>query len=276
MPGRQNNGEGRSRAAPWSIGAVPVAGGRLTFHRTGGSGPAIVLSHGLTDNGLCWSRFATALSPDYDLVMLDARGHGESSRIAGVVSYDPALDIAQAIEALGLIQPVVMGHSVGARATAAYANAFPDRVSKVILEDPPFMPPAGPSEARQDRFRRHVETFQSQSEAEIVTMGRTTSPDWHEDEFPAWATAKRQVDPAALPTYSRPWQEILAQIAVPTLLIYGEPDRGGIVTPAIAAEAEAINPNIRGAQIKGAGHNIRRENFADYLAVVRSFLGEAP
>ena len=35
-------------------GAIPVTGGHLAYHRTGGDKPALVLSHGLTDNGLCW------------------------------------------------------------------------------------------------------------------------------------------------------------------------------------------------------------------------------
>jgi pimeloyl-ACP methyl ester carboxylesterase len=56
------------------------------------------------------------------------------------------------------------------------------------------------------------------------------------------------------------------------LLLYGERARGGIVTPQIAEEARAINPNIRTVQIAASGHNIRRENFADYLAAVRAFL----
>jgi N-formylmaleamate deformylase len=251
-----------------------VTGGALAYHRTGGGGPPMVLSHGLTDNGLCWSRFAAAMAPDFDVIMLDARGHGESSRIDAADPRDPALDIAEAVEALGLDQPVVIGHSVGARSTAAYANAFPDRISKVILEDPPFLAVAEPAaaEARRNRFRRQVDSFREMTDSELVALGRATSPTWHDDEFAAWAEAKRQVDPLAVPTYSRPWQESVARIAVPTLLIYGEADRGGLVTADLAAEAASINPNISSVQIRGAGHNIRRENFPAYLSVVRAFL----
>ena len=103
----------------WQPGRVNVSGGHLAYHRTGGTGPALLLSHGLTDNGLCWLRLAAALDPEFDIVMLDARGHGESSRIPAGAAHDPADDIAQAIEALGLNAPIVMGHSVGARAIAA-------------------------------------------------------------------------------------------------------------------------------------------------------------
>jgi len=258
----------------WSAGTVPVSGGLLAYHRTGGDGPPLVLSHGLTDNGLCWSRLATALEGEFDVVMLDARGHGASARISAAERHEPAQDIAEAIEALRLQAPIVMGHSVGARATAAYANAFPARVSKVVLEDPVFLPLAEPAavEHRAQKFREQVARFQAMSEGEIAAMGRTTSPGWHADEFPAWAAAKRQVDPEAFPTYTTPWQAQIDRISVPTLLIHGEAEFGSLVTPAIAAEAISLNPNIRTASIAGAGHNVRRENFEDYLAALRSFL----
>ncbi len=251
-----------------------MSGGHLAFHRTGGPGPALVLSHGLTDNGLCWARVAEALAPEFDVVMLDARGHGNSSRISVSEPHDPARDIAEAIEQLGLVSPVVMGHSVGARATAMYANANANRASKVILEDPPFLPLAERSVAqiRRSKFRQQVEKFQTLSEAEITAMGKASSPAWHEDEFPAWTAAKTQVDPEAMPDYHTSWQDSIARITAPTLLIYGERGRGGIVTPEVAEEARAINPNISAIQIAGAGHNIRRENFADFLAAVRAFL----
>jgi N-formylmaleamate deformylase len=258
----------------WQSGTVLVSGGHLAFHRTGGSGPALVLSHGLTDNGLCWSRVAAALAPEFDIVMLDARGHGRSSRICVDAPQDPGQDIAEAIDALGLASPILMGHSVGARAAAMCANANPDRVSKVILEDPPFLPLAERSvaEIRRRNFRQQVEKFQAMSEAQITAMGKASSPGWHEDEFSAWTAAKKQVDPEAMPDYRTSWQASIARITAPTLLIYGERARGGIVTPELAEEAQAINPNISAIQIAGAGHNIRRENFADFLAAVQAFL----
>lgn len=260
----------------WLSGTVPISGGHLAYHRTGGAGPALVLSHGLTDNGLCWTRLAKALAPHFDVIMLDARGHGDSSRIAPGQAHDPGEDIAEAIGALGLTTPLVMGHSVGARATALYAAAYPDRVSRVVLEDPPMTPLIEPSaaERRRTRFREQVAKFRAMTPAEITAQGRATSPTWHDDEFPAWTASKQQVDPEAMPDYRVPWQDTFAAITAPTLLIHGDPTLGGIVTPELAAEAQRINPNIRPVQITGAGHNTRRENFADYLAAVRGFLSE--
>ena len=88
-------------ARAWNSGFVPVTGRRLAYHRTGGTGPAVVLSHGLTDNGLCWIGLAAALAGEFDVVMLDARGHGDSTRMPDGEAPDPGLDLAEAIEALG-------------------------------------------------------------------------------------------------------------------------------------------------------------------------------
>jgi pimeloyl-ACP methyl ester carboxylesterase len=258
----------------WRVGTVPVAGGHLTYRRTGGDGPPLVLSHGLTDNGLCWSRLATALAPAFDLIMLDARGHGESSGFEGVEVRDPARDLSEAIDALGLNAPMLMGHSVGARATAACAAARPGLAAKVILEDPPLVPPTVSTsiEPRALRFRNQVERFRAMTPEEITALGRAQSPLWHDDDFPAWTASKRQVDPDAMPVYATRWQDEIAALTCPTLLIRGDAEAGGMVTPTLADEAAALNPNVEVVHIPGAGHNVRRENFEAYLAAVRAFL----
>jgi N-formylmaleamate deformylase len=258
----------------WMSGRIAITGGSLAYHRTGGNGPALVLAHGLTDNGLCWSRLAAALAPDFDIVMLDARGHGQSSRMPEGPVPDPAVDIASAMAALGLTAPFVMGHSMGARAMAAFAAAFPQGAAKVILEDPPFLPPADTATAakRRDWLKREALTYQSLTLEEIAAKGKAASPGWHADEFPAWATSKAQFDPAAMPDFSAPWQEDIVRITSPALLIHGEPALGSLVPAGAAQEAAALNPNLKAVMIEGAGHNTRRENFEGVLAAVRGFL----
>ncbi len=261
-------------AANWQRGSVEVLGGHLTYQRTVGPGPILVLSHGLTDNGLCWRRFAQAMAGEADIVMLDARGHGESTRVVEGNPFDPGEDIASVIDHLALNNPIVMGHSVGALATAGFAAAYPGRAALVILEDPPLMPVATPPEraARRKRFRLQVASLQAMSDDELLELGRTLSPDWHEDEFPDWVQSKRQVDPYALPNDDTAWQSTLAKIDVPILLLCGETQRGALVSPEQAEQAARINQRLEVSHVAGTGHNIRRENFEDYVAVIRQFL----
>lgn len=262
----------------WPSGEVPVTGGKLAYHRTGGGGPPVVLSHGLTDNGLCWTRLAEALAPDFDVIMLDARGHGESSPPgdAGIGPDTPGRDIAEAIRGLGLRDVIAIGHSMGARATAACAAAHPGLIRAVILEDPPFVPPMDSEAAakRLSRFREQVLQLREMTDAELLALLRRQSPSWEAADFPAWIASKRQVDRNALPILPTPWQEDIRRIKAPTLLIHGDSERGSMVGAAEAREARELNTELRALRIEGTGHNVRRENFPAFLLAVRSFLGE--
>ena len=263
----------------WTTGEVEVSGGRLAYHRTGGLGPPLVLSHGLTDNGLCWSRLAEALAPDFDIIMLDARGHGASSPpgVDGVTPDMPGRDLAEAIRGLGLSKVVAMGHSMGGRATAACAADHPDLIRAVILEDPPFIPPMDAKAATQrvERFRKQVGQLRGMTDAEIMALVRKQSPSWQPPEQPAWIASKRQVDPGALPILPKPWQDDIRRLRAPTLLIHGDVALGSMVSPEAALEARRLNPQLRALRVSGAGHNVRREQFAEVLLAVRSFLAEA-
>src|SRR5262249_57398656 len=129
---------------PWQSGDVSANGIRLHYTRTGGDKPPVVLAHGFSDDGLCWTPVAEALAPDYDITMVDARGHGLSD--APPQSYGPsdqAADIAGVVGALGLRRPPVLGHSMGAATALAPAGVYPDLPRPIPLADPPArVPPA--------------------------------------------------------------------------------------------------------------------------------------
>ena len=62
----------------WSEGDVSANSITLHYHRTRSNNqPPVLLLHGITDDGLCWTRVARDLQGD--IVMTDARGHGRSS-----------------------------------------------------------------------------------------------------------------------------------------------------------------------------------------------------
>ena len=62
----------------WQSGDLQVNGLRLHYTRTGGAKPPLILVHGFTDDGSCWTPIAELLARDYDIIMPDARGHGFS------------------------------------------------------------------------------------------------------------------------------------------------------------------------------------------------------
>ncbi len=56
------------------LGVCDANGINIHYLRTGGSKPPLVLLHGLTGSGACWSPLARALEGEYDVMMPDARG----------------------------------------------------------------------------------------------------------------------------------------------------------------------------------------------------------
>src|SRR3712207_1489803 len=106
--------------ASWQSSDIEANGIRLHYTRTGGAKPALVLAHGFSDDGLCWTPVADVLAQDYDVIMVDARGHGRSAAPEqGYTSIDHANDLAGLIAALGLDRPAVLGHSMGAASALA-------------------------------------------------------------------------------------------------------------------------------------------------------------
>ncbi len=269
----------------WASGDVVANGIRIHYNRTGGDKPPVVLSHGFTDNGLCWTRMAQVLERDYDVIMYDARGHGFSDvPESGYSTEDRAADLAGLIQALGLEnpRPVLIGHSMGAETVAAVAAHYPALVRCAVLEDPPwrediFAASAEERAVAMGEWRAGLVELQSKTREEIMAFCHVQSPTWAEVELGPWADSKLQVNLAVFEmshTPPTPWQEVAREIECPVLLITGDPEMGAIVPPEIAQEAARRWRDVRIARIGGAGHNIRREQFAPYMEALTAFLAE--
>jgi len=262
----------------WPEGYVEANGLRFHYYRTGGEKPALVLAHGFTDNGLCWLPVARALESDFDVIMVDARGHGRSSVPLQAYTWDDlADDLAGVIRALGLEQPAVLGHSMGASTAALAASRYPDLIGAVLLEDPAWRDAPEP-ELRETWLRdeqHHLMDQKTRSRDYLMDYVRQNNPRWDEAEIGAWAEAKRQLDPiitTGIASKHPNWRRTAASITCPTLLITADPKEGALVTPEIAAEAQTLNDLIHVAHIEGVGHSIRREDFDSYIEAVRTFL----
>ncbi len=265
----------------WFSGEVIANGIRIHYYRTGGDKPPLVLSHGATDNGLCWGRLGRALEADYDVIMPDARGHGLSDAPeSGYDSDTRAADLAGFIVALGLEKPAVGGHSMGAQTTFYLVANYPGLARCAILEDPVFRPrDAQTSEADREawaaRMGETMAKYRAMSREELIAYCRAEHPTWSEEELAPWADAKKQVSSrfaGVRPAERLAWWEVLPRLTLPILLIIGDPDKGGIVTPEVAQEAARLQPNLQVVHLAGAGHNVRREQFDQFVQAVRRFL----
>jgi pimeloyl-ACP methyl ester carboxylesterase len=85
-----------------------------------GEGRALVLVHGLTESRRAWDPLMPALATRWQVVRVDVRGHGASTRRA---PYDPltlAADLRAVVDAVGLDAPLVVGHSMGGVVVTTY------------------------------------------------------------------------------------------------------------------------------------------------------------
>lgn len=268
--------------AEWHDGTIESNGVKLHYTRTGGDKAPIVLAHGLTDNGLAWTKLARALEHYYDLILVDARGHGLSDKPEkGYSPEDHMRDMAGLIQALGLEKPVIVGHSMGAITASLVASEYPELVRATVLEDPVWRWPTSPKKSVADKqqlyegWKSRLAYRKTLSVEESFIRGRRERPLWSAEDHDSDVPAKHQVALQALDfivEHESRWMEQVVKFQSPVLLVYGNTNLGGIVGPDIAAEARRLNGLVEPVQIPTAGHSIRREQFEDYLAVVREFL----
>ncbi len=273
----------------WLDDYVFANGIRIHYTRTNGTKPPLLLLHGLTDNGLCWTRVARAMEGAYDVIMLDARGHGLSDGPeTGFSLRLLAEDVAGLIRVLELGQVTILGHSMGAATAAQVAADSPELLRAILLEDPPWNDTifqTGPDEEYQtpehNPWLQWLLPLRKQTVAERIAIEHTRS-NWTDEELLPWAQSKDQLRLAvvqrnldiALGTTS--WRELVPRIQCPILLITGDPERGAIIPPQRAQELTHLWQHGQVAHILGAGHNIRRDQYDLFMAAVTQFLSSLP
>jgi len=266
--------------ATWQSGDVLVNDLRLHYTRTGGAKPPVVLAHGFSDDGLCWTPVAEVLEPDYDVIMVDARGHGRSDAPeCGYNMADMAGDLVGVITELGLHRPPVVGHSMGGGTALALACLYPDVPGAILLED---AAPLGLAAMRMphdpDRHARMMEriaSWQSMSREELIAQQRAAAPAWSDDVLGLWADAHLRLSPKVAsfdPTTAVDWPVVLKRVTCPALLIAADPEHGGMIGAESAAVFQSFVPQLRVITIAGAGHCVRYEQFGRYMDIVRGFL----
>ncbi len=132
---------GPSPALPMALPPLPelrsttVFGRKICYYDIG-SGPTLVLVHGLGGDADQWAFCFQALSASHRVVALELLGFGRSDkpnityRIAGFVEV-----LEGFLQALAIERASLLGHSLGGWIVAAFALQFPDRVHRLILND---------------------------------------------------------------------------------------------------------------------------------------------
>jgi pimeloyl-ACP methyl ester carboxylesterase len=267
-----------------------VTANSLKLHyQQAGSGPDVVLVHGVTGDLSIWflSRTIQTLSATRRVTAYDLRGHGYSDAPpGGYTSADHAADLFALTDSLGVTTAGLVGHSFGGVIAGHAAVLAPERVAAVVFSDPYF-----PALRHLEDVSRwgHWQNFRQEAEAAGVLLsdeywydiGRFFDQVLHLDGesllkfrqavgLPALNRLLRlgrttcgadSKDPAGLSA------ESIAGIVAPALALYGE------FSPFLAT-AEYLTthlPRCRGATVAGAKHRAPEENPEAFVAHLVDF-----
>jgi lipase len=129
---------------------IKVAGGELAVFQYGEATTKPMLAiHGITSNHLAWQHFAAlAVKAGYTIYAPDLRGRAASNQLPapfGMQSH--AADMYQVIQQLELVNPMVLGHSMGGFVAIAFNHFYPNVAARIVLIDGglPLALPAGMS-----------------------------------------------------------------------------------------------------------------------------------
>jgi N-formylmaleamate deformylase len=260
--------------AEWTTGTCKANGINVHYLRTGGNKPPVVLLHGLMTSGACWTPVARGLQRDYDLLMPDARGHGNSGvSDHGYLYENLAADVISLIDALELANPVLIGHSMGGMTAAVAANRIPRRLRGLILIDPAFLTLQRQHEVHEsdvaDQHRRVLNGSRAAFLSETLVRRSHRSPEISE----LLVQARFQTSIRAFEILTPPnpdYIQMIKALAVPCLLVIG--GAGSVVSFEMAAELAGLNPSVKVVQIAETGHGIPYDQPDRLSTVVQTFL----
>ncbi len=247
--------------------------------------PKLVFLHGLMGFGSNWKPAARHFESRYQILLYDQRGHGRSIQpVKGYRLDDYVSDLEQILSELGWKDVIVVGHSMGARVAAGFAQKNPSLIKKLILVDMGPVSDMTSMISVEEKIKTVPVPFTSRDEAraffdgpflqkyknETVKQFFYANLDSNEKGEMTW----RFFLPGILETL---WQSRTQQqweayrgFTMPTLLIRGE--KSTDFSQELFDEVVASNSQIKGVVVSGAGHWVHVEKLKELLQIFEDFL----
>jgi len=260
------------------------ADGDLRLHYLDWGNPGatpMVLLHHHTGNAHYWDFFAQRMRQGYHVLAVDRRGCGDSSWMRSYGLEEYVADLTKLMEALGLDDIVLIGHSMGGITAVIYAAAHPERIGRLVIVD------IGPelSSSGKWQFQKRIAGLPAafNSVEEAVRQMKQVQPYYSEDFIRNLMkySLKRdesgrfifKYDPLlyniGLGSLEWMWED-LVKMACPTLVMHGMESE--LLMSEVALRMVEVLPSGTLVDIERAGHNLPGDNPEAFTAAVCRFL----
>ena len=226
----------------------------LSYDRSGKGNP-LVLIHGFPLDLSIWDSVVPLLESDFDVIVPDLRGFGESSTVDEPYNMlDFANDIAGLLDFLGVEKAAFAGHSMGGYVALAFAKEYPDRVSGLALVS--SQAAADAPERKAGRYKTAKDV--SDSGVDVVSEAMTPKLSSNEKVQEFVNLLMKAQSPAGVVGALKAMAEredftdVLPQFSFPIFLIHGDADL--LIPIDRAKEIKSILPTAQLIKLKKAGH----------------------
>lgn len=251
---------------------------KLNYKKVGEGTPLIIL-HGLFGSLDNWMSIAKELSADFEVYLVDERNHGQSPH-ASEFSYElMAEDLYEFIQEHNIINPIVLGHSMGGKTAMQFTMNYPELLSKLIVVD--IAPKSYPIHHRQiidGLLALDFDVIKTRLEADAelskhigdlsVRQFLLKNLYWVEQGRLAWRfnlpVINENIDIVGVGLNS------VTEFSKPTLFVRGE--LSNYVLDTDFENIKSIFPKAEVVTVSRSGHWVHAENSTEFLSFVKSFL----
>ena len=280
-----------TKTNPYRSRTVPIHGHQVSY-RMAGTGPTIVLIHGIAGSSTTWRAVMPALSEHYTVIAPDLLGHGQSAKPRGDYSLGAyASGIRDLLAVLGHEHVTLVGHSLGGGVAMQFAYQFPESAERLVLVAsgglgkevsvllkavtfpgaeyvlPLLLHPAiRQAGERPGLLARRLGWRPGDTITEVWRSYTTLTDRRGQEAF--IHTVRSVIDMAGQRVTAH--DRLYLAAAVPTLIVWGDHDR--IIPVAHAYRAAEAIPGARLEILEGAGHFLPWQDADRFLAVLEDFL----
>lgn len=258
----------------WEEGFVETNEIDIHYYRTGNTdGAPLVLAHGLYDDGLCFAPSMAEFTAQFDVIAIDARGHGMSDAPAtGYTVDDRVDDIVGLLGELNIDSPILWGHSMGGNTVACLAATYPTLPRTLVLEDPAGMLRGIHERTSEEQIRDVrdlIESWHAQPRETLLESFEHEA--WKEYLFHARRRVSPEITEIVRDGYIRP-SDTFSKVACPTLVLRADVDND---LRALDREHVDLLDDGQLEHVTNTDHCIRRDEFETTVRLIRQFLSDS-